>query len=327
MNLFLAADIGGTNSRFALFSNEKNKLVLEGELWEKTNTVDSFVNLLERTKEIDKRYDVEKCCKAVIAVPGAVTSEDSILLPYVRWAINKIELKKNYPNTDIVIINDFVAQAYGCLTEAISDAFPLIIGKGQRHSQCDIAIVGAGTGTGHGTLKKLAGSSSYLSIPSEAGHIPFPFLTEEDIEVRLKKFLVVEKKIASPICNDVVSGPGLSRLHQFITGKELSPSEAVKELTPESETTKYFARFYGRACRNYVLSTLASGGKLFISGGVTIKNPFLVDNDNFKSEFLKSETTAKDLLAQLSVFLVRNEKIGLVGAGYYAANVAAYEDK
>lgn len=314
MNTLLAGDIGGTNSRFALFSYENNKLVLESEVWEKTNIFESFEKLLDRIKEIDIRYDVNKVSKFVVAVPGAVTSENIILLPYVRWAVNRAALKQRYPDASIFIINDFVAQAYGCLTEATADALPLLVGNGGgKQAEGDIAIVGAGTGTGHGTLKK-AGASSYLSIPSEAGHIPFPFLVEDKVEAEFRKFLTTEKKIASPVCNDVVSGPGISRLHHFFTGKDLTASEAVQKFAPEAEITSYFARFYGRACRNYVLSTLASGGKLFISGGVTIKNPFLVDNDSFKNEFLQSETTAKDLLAQLSVFLLKNEKIGLLGA-------------
>jgi glucokinase len=321
MNTFLAGDIGGTNSRFALFSKKANNLVLEGELWEKTSNFDSFTALLDRIKEIDSRYDVQKSNRFVVAVPGAVTSENLIRLPYVHWAIDKSVLNERYPDTSILIINDFVAQAYGCLTEATANALPLLIGKGQQAAQGDIAIVGAGTGTGHGTLKQ-NGTASYLCIPSEAGHIPFSFLAEDEIEAKFRAFLTTEKNIISPVCNDVVSGPGISRLHQFFTGKELAASEVVKELVPESQTTRYFARFYGRACRNYVLSTLASGGTLFISGGVAIKNPFLIDNSSFKSEFLQSETTAKDLLAQISVFLIRNERIGLFGAAYYAANIA-----
>lgn len=315
MNTFLAGDIGGTNSRFALFSKKASNLVLEGELWEKTNNFDSFTALLDRIKEIDSRYDVKKCSKFVVAVPGAVTADNLIHLPYVRWkTIDQAALKRQYPHA--VFINDFVAQAYGCLTEATADALPLLIGKGQQAAQGDIAIVGAGTGTGHGTLKQ-NGTASYLCVPSEAGHIPFPFLAEDEIEAKFREFLTTKKKITSPVCNDVVSGPGISRLHQFFTGKELVASEVVKELAPESQTTRFFARFYGRACRNYVLSTLASSGKLFISGGVAIKNPFLVDNDSFKIEFLQSETTAKDLLAQISVFLIRNERIGLFGAVRY----------
>ncbi|MCW5199867.1 glucokinase, partial [Desulfobulbus sp. F1] len=49
---------------------------------------------------------------------------------------------------------------------------------------------------------------------------------------------------------------------------------------------------------------------------------FLVENDSFRTEFLKSETTAKELLAQISVYLIQDERIGLFGAAYYGAKVA-----
>ncbi|MCI5136439.1 MAG: glucokinase, partial [Candidatus Electrothrix sp. AW2] len=48
-----------------------------------------------------------------------------------------------------------------------------------------------------------------------------------------------------------------------------------------------------------------------------IKNPFLVDNESFRNEFLQSETTAKDLLQQIDVFLIKDERIGLFGAAQY----------
>ncbi|CAK8712927.1 MAG: glucokinase [Candidatus Electrothrix sp. AW5] len=317
MNKLLVGDIGGTNSRFSLFSNKNNTLVLESELWEKTNSFQSFEELLHRIKERDPRYDVNKVSTVTVAVPGAVTSDNVILLPYVRWAIDRGLLHERYPDANIFIINDFVAQAYGCLTQATADALHILVGAGgQGQANQDIAIVGAGTGTGHGTLKR-AEDGRYLSIPSEAGHIPFPFLAEDREEASFRNFLLTEKKIISPVCNDVVSGPGISRIHHFFTGKELPASQVVQELDAESETVKYFARFYGRACRNYALSTLASGGKLFISGGVTIKNPFLVDNESFRNEFLQSETTAKDLLQQIDVFLIKDERIGLFGAAQY----------
>lgn len=319
--MILSADIGGTNSRFSLLSTKKNSytLTVESEKKEKSNNFDSFSSLLAAIKKNDSHYDVSKCSNFVVAVPGAVTSDNLIHLPYVRWkTIDQAVLKRQYPH--IVFINDFLAQAYGCLTEATKDALPLS-GKDDQ-KQGDIAVVGAGTGIGHCALRK-TGEDSYVCVPSEAGHIPFPFIADDQTEKDFRDFLIANKKITCPVCNDVVSGPGISRLHEFFTGKELQPSEVAQEISPESKTTKYFGKFYGRACRNYVLSTLASGGTLYISGGVAIKNPFLVDNDSFKAEFLQSATTAKELLKQTSVFLIKDERIGLFGAAYYGANIAS----
>jgi len=60
---------------------------------------------------------------------------------------------------------------------------------------------------------------------------------------------------------------------------------------------------------------------LFTSGGVAIKNPFLVDNDFFRSEFKQCSTKVDELLNNISVFLIRNESIGLWGSAYYGFEI------
>ena len=318
MNDFFVCDIGGTNSRFAYFSKtNENEIKFENELWEKTNNFNSFEDLLGEIKKKNSQYDVEKYNNFVIAVPGPVTHADTLSFPNVKWTISRRKLSKLYPGIRISIINDFIAQAYGCLTEASANALP-IIGKTSQQTQNDIAIIGAGTGTGHGALKKI-GATRYLPLPSEAGHTPFSFITKSELEFR--DFLIKKCGITCPVCNDVVSGPGLSRLYQFFTGRSLRPSEVVMELASESDTTQWFSKFYARSCKNYSLTVLGSGGELFISGGVAIKNPFLVDNDYFRNEFRQCSTKIDYLLNNIPVFLIRNEKIGLWGSAYYALEV------
>jgi glucokinase len=320
MDKIIVCDIGGTNSKFACFSKINGKEIrFESETWEKTHNFNSFEELLEEIKKRNGHYEVEKYNNFVIAVPGPVTSNDLLSFPNVKWKISKFNLSKLYPDTRISIINDFIAQAYGCLTEASADALPIIERKTSQQTQNDIAIVGAGTGTGHGALKKLEGTN-YFPLPSEAGHIPFPFITNS--EFKFRDFLVEKNGYTYPVCNDVVSGPGLSQLHQFLTGRSLYPREVVMELTTESETTRWFSKFYARSCKNYSMTVLTSGGELFVSGGVAIKNPFLVDNDTFRHEFMYCSSKLDDyLLKSISVYLIRNEKIGLWGAAYYAFEV------
>lgn len=314
----LACDIGGTNSRFACFQQEGNKLLLESATAVKTNDFASFEELLNALKKNGGQFDVQQHRKFVLAIPGPVTPADLLSFPNIKWTISKSNLKKLYPNVEISVINDFTAQAYGCLTAAVDNALPLI---SLEQTRDDIAIVGAGTGLGHGTLKKTA-NGGYLHLPSEAGHIPFPFVAD-DFEQRFRSFIVQQTGIAHPVGDNVVSGRGLAMLHQFITGKLLSPSEVAAELAAQSEITQWFAKFYARDCRNYALTTLAGGGKLFISGGVAIKNPFLVDNDAFRNEFLQGSDTAQDVLAHIAVSLIQDERIGLFGAACYASQQPA----
>jgi glucokinase len=316
MENIIVCDLGGTYSRFATFTKgQDHEIAFAKEIWEETNSHHSFGQLLAALKGKDPSYDAANQHVWVVAVPGPVTPDDRLGFPNVKWQISKAEIGKLYPDTSFTFINDFIAQAFGCLTKAAADATPIIARKTPRQGREDLAIVGAGTGTGHGALKVFG--DNYIPFPSEAGHAHFPFITKGELEFR--DFLNAENGHPYPVCDDVVSGPGLARLHQFLTGRNLSPKAVARELTPESPTTQWFSRFYARVCRNFCLTALATGGRLFVSGGVAIKNPFLVDNDIFRNEFLDCSSNISRL-NHISVSLIRNEKIGLYGAAYYACN-------
>jgi glucokinase len=116
--------------------------------------------------------------------------------------------------------------------------------------------------------------------------------------------------------NTVVSGQGLSYLHQFLTGRKIEPSAVVQEFRNYPETLQWASRFYARACRNYVLETLAMAG-LYITGGVAAKTPELVTHPAFEKEFRSSDTLAA-LLANIPVYLIRDENSGLWGGAMLA---------
>jgi glucokinase len=150
-------------------------------------------------------------------------------------------------------------------------------------------------------------------MPSEGGHAIFPFLGRE--ELKFQQFAISEVGLTQVTGDDILSGRGLSLLHQYLTGKVLNPATISREISPDSETAQWFSLFYGRACRNYALTVLALGG-LFISGGLAAKNPYLVDCDTFKAEFTNSATKG-NLLADIPIFLIEDSGIGLWGAAIY----------
>jgi len=172
-----------------------------------------------------------------------------------------------------------------------------------------LIVTGAGTALGISALVPLV-EGGYLAIPSEGGHSTFPFESEPEFEYM--KFLLKELGGRDITANTVVSGKGLSLLHQFFPSERLEPAELTKGLNEESEVLIYMARFYGRICRNFALQFLAMGG-VYISGGVAAKLPELVTHKEFAIEFHRSETMAR-MLTEIPVFLNRNEESGLWGA-------------
>jgi glucokinase len=217
----------------------------------------------------------------------------------------------NFPCPRTLLINDFFAQALAVGGPPGRDA--RLILAGNPDPAAPLAVIGAGTGLGKALLVA-DGRGGHLVVPSEGGHADFPFGGGR--EQQYQNFLL-EKCGGSYLSgNTVVSGQGLSYLHEFLAGAELSPAQVVREFPAHPETHAWAARFYGRVARNYVLETLALGG-LYIAGGVAAKAPELLEHPAFREEFHHSPTMGH-LLRRVPVRLISDENSGLWGAAIQA---------
>lgn len=313
--IVLAADIGGTHSRFAVFeSDEDGTLCLRQRQWCLTGAVDSFARLVDQLTSGDMAIWLSRCTSVVVAVPGPVQNGKAKNLPNVPWALERSQLQPCFPQVaddNVHLINDFVAHALDCLAPNMADL--ICIQPGEKDCTGVLAAIGAGTGIGFCSLVVDANQNCVI-LPSEAGHQKFPFRGND--ERRYEDFLVKEIGQATIDANIVVSGHGLALLHSFITGEHLSPRGAGERLTAESAVCRKFANFYGRVAQSYALSVLPKMG-LYITGGVATKNRFLVDHSAFRTEFAASHTH-RELLKRIPIYLNANEESGLWGAARYA---------
>lgn len=300
--MILAADIGGTTSRFALFESEGPRLVVEREL--ATHGFGSFRDLTEKALA---DLGPNQAQAAVLAVAGPVERGRSCRPPNIAYRLDLDGLPPGLLPDKAVLINDFAAQAHACRLHGEERSLEAV--PGHMDASLTQAVIGPGTGLGKAALVP-DGRGGYVVCGSEGGHAAFPFSGAE--ERRFHRFAL--EALGEPYVRweSVVSGPGLALTHRFLTEEDLSPSEAAAALTPDSLTTEWFSRFLGRACRDYVLEVLALGG-LFISGGVAAKNPMLLKHPAFLAEFRLSATHA-DLLGKVAVRLVVDQHAGLWGA-------------
>lgn len=306
----LAADIGGTNSRFAIFElGDKKNLVMKGKIWLKTKEANSFEQLLSQLKDSDFKKLIDKIDITVIAVAGPVKDNLYSSPPYISWdvdltkAIDKELLKNAY------LINDFLAQGYATISPVGKKAIVVISGTASPLSP--IGVIGAGTALGKAILVPV--SKGYEAIPSEGGHSYFPFINKREFE--FLQFCRQETNLNQITENIVVSGRGMKLIHFFLTNEDLSPEEITKRLDKYPETLKWMARFYGRICRDFALNIMCLGG-LYIAGGVAARNPEIVMNSAFSEEFLNSETMSH-ILKQIPVYLITDQDSGLWGAAVY----------
>lgn len=308
MKKILTADIGGTNSRFAYFQLQSNgSLSLAETTWLKTREARSFAQLLELLDATEFSLAPAQSDVAVIAIAGPVEGGAISNPPNINWNIDTSNALADFGLRRCRVINDFVAQAYACRSPIIDDARQIL--PGATEPDAPLAVIGAGTGLGQAALIP-DGKGSFVSLPSEGGHGNFAFESQEEYEYM--QFLLNEFGGEHVENETVVSGKGLSLVHQFLTGEILEPAEIADSVNRESGTFRWMARFYGRVCRLYALQVLARGG-VYIAGGVAANVPELVFSPEFKKEFYKS-ATMDAVLRKIPVFLNSNEDSGLWGA-------------
>jgi len=312
MAKILAADIGGTNSRFALFDSREGGLSLEDSIWLDTHGVSTFPELLEQLWDSEFRATPGSFNSAALAVAGAVSHGiECQFLPNAPWGVDLREV--DFGVSKACLINDFAAQAYACRTHAVADAS--VVQPGNADDLGVIGVIGAGTGLGYSAL--LSGETEWIALPSEGGHMAFPFHGEREFEYA--EFNRRQSGRNWPEGDSVVTGLGLSLVHQFLTGDALTPKDVSECITPESETTRWFARFYGRVCRDWAISLMCHGG-LFITGGIVAKNPTFVEVPEFLDEFHNCHVY-EEFLHSVPIKVNDNEESGLLGAGFYASQL------
>ena len=320
MPFLLAADIGGSNSRFALFALQEAsaalpELELVREQWLPTAQYGTFADLARALRLPDGSPFVPPGTPlASLGIAGPVR-DDSCTPPNISWSIQTDEAAAALGIPTVLLVNDFVAQGYACLFAALKPQARAALEIAELHAgkknPAPFALVGAGSGCG----KALVLPEARMVLPSEGGHGEFPFRRDEEafanqLRDSLGERIVVEMP---------VSGKGLCRLFAYHCGENLPPAEVCARLNPprtaaEQRTLSWFARFYGRVCRNFALDAMALGG-LYVTGGMAMRVPVLEH-----PAFLESFWDSKDmyhLLRDVPVFHIRSQGAGLWGAAAY----------
>lgn len=315
-----AADIGGTNCRFAV-------LAADGEDGLSLERVARF-----RTADMRNMGDLLAACDAaglpvreadalVLAVAGPVADPLHARATNADLELDLEDASARHGLRRAMIINDFAAQAHACLTRP---------GRGARRVFPDgdvppapegapRAVMGAGTGLGMASLVRDS-AGRWLALPSEGGHAGFPLLGAAEAE--FGEFVLRERGAPYVRAEDVLAGPGLSLLCRFLEGRDLAPAEVAAEfLGRDTELRRWYARFHGRACRDRILSTLCRGG-LYVAGGIAAKNPDVLACEAFREGLLALSHCA-ELVRSTPIFLVSDEDAGLWGAARVAAELAS----
>jgi len=213
----LIADIGGTNSRFALATTPGKDPVIVNRLQTK-DFPDPETAI--RTVLADMK---DKPRSAIVCVAGPVVDKRAHLTN-ASWTIDGPKLAKTFGFESGLLLNDFEAQALSLPAlrpewlKQIGEAAPALSAGPQ-------VILGPGTGLGIGALLTIDGR--YIPVASESCHIDFgPVGKDEEVF-----WPHLERVLGRVTTESVMSGPGLVRVHRarmLAKGQSIPPETGVE---------------------------------------------------------------------------------------------------
>ncbi|MEN9202344.1 MAG: glucokinase [Thermostichus sp. DG_1_6_bins_120] len=338
MELLLAGDIGGTKTRLSL-ADAKTP---EQSLWRCQYPSQHYSSLTPIVQQFLAQAEQElgrdpQPVAACFAVAGPVV-EQSAKITNLPWTLQAKQLAAELGIPRVALINDFSAVGYGILILEEQDLDTLQTGK--RWPRAPIGVIGAGTGLGQAYLTW--GEGRYQVHPSEGGHVDFSPRTP--LEWELLTYL--QKRHGRISTERVVSGQGIVAIYQFLRdsqsgqGEEqllaqiqaweqgaehIDPAAQIANAAMEArdplavECLRLFLSLYGATVGNFALQLLPRGG-LFIAGGIAPKLLRLLHQGEFLSSFL-DKGRMRPLLEELSLQVVVNAQVGLMGATAYAATL------
>jgi glucokinase len=310
-SVYLAADIGGTNSRVALAEREAGRWHIRARARYPSQHYPSAASILS---DFLAASGGPAPTAAGIAVAGPVV-DGNVRLTNVSWQVNAAELSAALGNLPVRLLNDFEVVGLGLDSLAAADLVTLQ--SGLPRAGAPRLLVGAGTGLGMSVLVPVG--ERYVALPSEGGHADFA--PESELEIAFMQHLVACHGHAS--WERVVSGSGLESTYAFVRSHEgLEPGAlSAPEITTAAlagddpcavRALEIFVSAYGRFAGNLALAVLPRGG-IYVAGGIA---PRILSKLR-EGSFLQGVTAKgrfSGLMTEMPVHVVTNDDVGLFGA-------------
>ncbi len=321
MGGIIAGDIGGTNTRLALF--EQGRPVFR---W--TRPSRDYPEFYPLFKEFLAHAPVAYPQQLVVclAVAGVIEDNRRAKGTNIPWVIDCERIESETRCSECIIINDFEAAAWG-VTTLHKDQY-VQVGGPRPQAGRTMAILGAGTGLGQAIIP-WDSSGRHMVVHSEGGHAGFAPESQE--EIGLLSYLM--ERFGHVSVERVLSGQGLVNIYRFLKkepadqledgpqGDLLAPDITRKAIEGSDgvcvRTVELFCKIYGAEAGNLALKCLAYGG-LFVAGGIApVILPF-IQKGRFREAF-EAKGCMREVMKKIPVLIVKEPDLGLIGAAVRGA--------
>ena len=223
--LCLAADIGGTNTRIALFDSE---VLLEDTcVTYSNNKYDSFESILA---EYLDRVSISSVTHAELPPQGP--SKEDAKMTNLSWSFSEGSIASITGAAHVGIINDLQAQGYGLKSLDSSQVESIRIGEHNSNPNETKLVCGMGTGFNAAPVFKV-GQKTFVP-PSEAGH--------SQISLADKNYRSIFSNIASEnsfvSVEDILSGRGIENVGKALNGRTETAAQIMQKASQGDENSK-----------------------------------------------------------------------------------------
>jgi glucokinase len=340
--MILAADIGGTNCRLALYRTSQDVANRRDYCSEKWQIADFAANqglvyaieqFLRNCGISDKQQAISAVCLGMAGpieehqTKGRICSLTNVANPLL-WTISEYDLCQLFNVEKAFIINDMEAVAY---TIAQLGATELVaINPNAQAKIGNRALIAPGTGLGQ-LLLMWDRQQIHIPVASEGGHSNFAAF--DQLQWRLKTYLQDAQKITCISYEHLISGSGLVKIYQFLCADQPQlypnnlPSTAPAAYITDTALSgnditsvaalNIFMQIFGEEAGNLALKYWAVNG-VFIGGGIAPKIWQHGAGKQFFAVFMQSfsnkEGRYAEILAGIPVQIIVNDNMGLLGA-------------
>jgi glucokinase len=309
----LIGDIGGTNARFAVV-NDADSEVGVPTIIQTANfaTIDEAIEATVLTKATVRPKS------AVLAVAGPVDA-DEIPLTNCPWVVKPKQMISNLGFSDVVVLNDFEAQALAVV--ALGESHMEKIGGGEPEPSSGRVVLGPGTGLGVAGLVNAVGR--WIPIPGEGGHMDIGPRTPRDFEI----FPHLETMGGRISGEQILSGRGLVNAYhavakasgktaafarpEEVTAAALAGTDAVAQ-----EALSFFVTCLGRTAGDLAMVFMSRGG-VFLTGGIPQKIIPALKTGAFRAAF-EDKAPHSELMQSMPVYVITHPLAALSGLATFA---------
>ncbi|MGJ0483688.1 MAG: glucokinase [Methylomicrobium sp.] len=330
--MLLAGDVGGTKTIMALFEAQDKGWRCVKKTRYASLDYPTFTGLLQHFLA---NCDIQTIGSACFGVAGPIVDGDCVTTN-LPWVLLRREIGKIIGTTNVRLLNDLEATAWGILDLPEADFVTLNPGGNNSPHTGNRAVLAAGTGLGEAIIAWNGESNQVLA--SEGGHSDFA--PGSKLEIALLQFLW-EKYPCHVSYERLLSGEGLVNIYLFL--KKIGHAPVEPEI--ERQMSNYdpaavigeagvagtdvlsvaalslFCRIYGAEAGNLALKCLPYAG-VYIAGGIAPKILPLLTRGDFLEGYLE-KGRYRAALKQIPVKVCINQEIGLLGALAFAAQVFA----